>query len=169
VTAADIKLMAWARNYMHDEGAVHCDEWEDFFNIHNELANPKNWSVKGRHKTINWDVFLQQLVLANFFNVDHCTCTCGVFGSFFNSYTVTILYSPLCHLYWQGRLHLFLQPWVPPLSGLIQDSKNSRLWEVCTDQEVEPSFCAIAVTHCSDQYVLLLPTLICSFIHNTTC
>jgi hypothetical protein len=51
--------MAWARNYMHNEGAVHHDEWEDFFNICNELSNPENWSVKGRHKTINWDVFLQ--------------------------------------------------------------------------------------------------------------
>jgi hypothetical protein len=67
VTAADIKLMAWARNYMHDEGAVHRDEWEDFFNIRDELTNPENWSVKGRRKTINWDAFLQRLVHVNFF------------------------------------------------------------------------------------------------------
>jgi hypothetical protein len=67
VTAADIKLMAWARNYMHDEGAVHRDEWEDFYNIRDELANPENWSIKGRRKTINWDAFLQRMVLVIFF------------------------------------------------------------------------------------------------------
>jgi hypothetical protein len=50
----DLKLLAWGKNHMHDEGAVHCDEWEEFFNIHDELLNPENWKVSGKKKTINW-------------------------------------------------------------------------------------------------------------------
>jgi hypothetical protein len=91
--------MAWARNYMHDKGAVHCDEWEDFFNIHNELANPKTGQSRadarqstGMCSFSDWYFPISFMLI-----IVHAL---AVFLDLFSiliityMYTVTILYSP---------------------------------------------------------------------------
>jgi hypothetical protein len=35
----------WGWNHMHDEAAVHKDEWEDFFQYHDTLCTNKFWTT----------------------------------------------------------------------------------------------------------------------------
>jgi len=54
--------LAVYRNELHDEAAVHQDEWETFFHIKRYLLQGWFWSRTGNSKTINWQKFLRFLV-----------------------------------------------------------------------------------------------------------
>jgi hypothetical protein len=48
---------------MHDEAAVHHDDWETFFHIRNYLMQCHFWMThKDGKKMINWKLFLKFLV-----------------------------------------------------------------------------------------------------------
>ncbi len=59
----DLMRLASFRNEMHDEAAVHRDDWESFFHIRHYLMQRRFWSTlsNGSHQ-INWTLFLNFLV-----------------------------------------------------------------------------------------------------------
>ncbi|ELR16386.1 uncharacterized protein ACA1_047660 [Acanthamoeba castellanii str. Neff] len=45
VSDDNIHVLVWGQNHMHDEAAVHRDEWEDFFQHHDTLCTDKFWTI----------------------------------------------------------------------------------------------------------------------------
>jgi hypothetical protein len=58
----DLMQLACFQNDMHDEAAVHCDNWETFFHVHHYLMQHHFWSTQANGHQINWTLFLNFLV-----------------------------------------------------------------------------------------------------------
>lgn len=61
-----MRLAAW-KNELHDEGAVHKDEWEEFYHYAKYLQQNRFWSQSGRSSSskkrrINWEKFFAFMV-----------------------------------------------------------------------------------------------------------
>ena len=60
VSEDDIAILAWGHNYMHNNAAVHKDEWEEFFQHFYRLQQGNYWKSKG--KAVDWDKYINALV-----------------------------------------------------------------------------------------------------------
>jgi hypothetical protein len=61
--ADDLMQLACFQNNMHNEAAVHCNDWETFFHIQHYLMQRHFWTMQanGSHQ-LNWNLFMNFLV-----------------------------------------------------------------------------------------------------------
>ncbi len=56
----DIAILVWGHNYMHNDAAVHKDEWEEFFQHYYRLQRGNYWKSEG--KAVDWKKYINALV-----------------------------------------------------------------------------------------------------------
>ncbi|ELR24086.1 uncharacterized protein ACA1_152650 [Acanthamoeba castellanii str. Neff] len=61
VSEDNIHILTWGQNHMHNEVAVHKDEWEDFFQHHNTLCTNKFWTTTQGKQAINWKKLISSM------------------------------------------------------------------------------------------------------------
>ncbi len=61
VSQEDLAILAWGQNYMHNEAAVHKDEWEEFFHHYHRLRQGNFWKLDAC-QVVDWERYIDALV-----------------------------------------------------------------------------------------------------------
>jgi hypothetical protein len=77
---------------MHDEAAVHKDEWEEFFQHFHRLQRGNFWKSEGR--VVDWDRYIDTLVQPILTDVVYAYMhhKCHVYNQNCSAYTYTLQY-----------------------------------------------------------------------------